>query len=226
MGVRQVFSVCGAAALVVCACSSGRAIKSSSLGLPDGTSLVQTGESRITPFDVLEIKVFGVDSLAGSYQVDASGAIKMPLVGIIDAKGYTAFELAKLIEKKLGESYLQDPQVSIRITEAVSQQLTVEGSVSKPGMYPVRGKVSLLQALAVSGGPTEGANVRKVIVFRVIDGKRQVAGFDLVKIRRGEAEDPPVYANDLIVVEGSSASKTYNELLRTVPLIGLFVALS
>ena len=193
------------------------------LSVPDSTSSLTSGDLRVAPLDVLEIKVFGVPDLDGPYQVDPEGLIKIPLIGAVRAKGYTIFELAQIIEAKLGEGFLQDPQVSIRVTESFGRQITVEGAVEKPGMYPVKGDISLLQALAVSGGPTEAADERRVAIFRTIEGARKAAVFDLVSIREGKAEDPPVFGNDIIVVDGSATRSMYQEFLRAIPFLGLFV---
>ena len=146
----------------------------------------------------------------------------MPLIGLVSASGYTPSELAAILETKFGESYLQDADVTVRITETQQRFLTVDGSVQKPGMYPVEGQLTLIQAIALSGGPAENADPRKVVVFRQIEGKRNAAAFDLRKIRSGEAEDPLVYANDIIVMDGSEARRTYGEFLRSVPLLALF----
>jgi polysaccharide export outer membrane protein len=167
--------------------------------------------------------VFGVEDLNGSYQVDPNGKIKFPLLGVIDAQGYTIFELASRIEAGLREGYLRDPQVTARISEASGQQVTVEGSVAKPGMYPVRGRLTLLQAIAVSGGPTVGAEPRRVVIFRTIEGKRMAAAFDLLKIRGGEVEDPVVFGNDVIVMDGNDLRQGYDDFIRSIPLLGLFV---
>lgn len=211
--------------LLACAgCASGEktSVTATSLSIPDTTSGVSSGDLRVSPLDTLEVKVFGVKDLDGTYQVDPEGKIKIPLIGVVDAKGYTVFDLARILEKRLGDSFLQDPQVSIRISEAFGQQVTVEGSVQKPGMYPIKTSLTLLQAVALSGGPTELSNPRKVIVFRTIEGKRQAAVFDLVAIRNGNAEDPAIFGNDIIAVDGSDALFNYRELVRSIPLLGIF----
>lgn len=177
----------------------------------------------MAPFDVLEIRVFGVPDLDGTYQVDPDGLIKVPLVGGVNAGGFTIFELAETLEARLGEKFLQDPQVSVRVEESFGRQITVEGAVEKPGIYPVKGDITLLQALAVSGGPNDAANERRVGVFRTIEGTRKAAVFDLQAIREGRAEDPPVFGNDIIVVDGSAARSAYQEFLRAIPFFGLFV---
>ncbi|MEO0697841.1 MAG: polysaccharide biosynthesis/export family protein [Pseudomonadota bacterium] len=195
------------------------------LEVPDNTSLIQSGDLRIAPLDILQISVFGVEELSGPYQVDYLGRIKLPLIGEIDAKGFTAIELAALLEARLGESYLQDPDVNVIVDESLGQQVTVEGSVTKPGLFPIQGRVSLLQAIAMAEGPSETANPRRVVVFREISGERKAAAFDLVAIRNGEASDPFIYGNDIVVVDGSEARRTYGDFIRSIPLLALFVAL-
>lgn len=206
-----------------CSTSATANVPYGELPLPDTTLVVDRNDLRVAPLDVVDIRVFGVEDLNGAYQVDPNGKIKFPLIGIIDAQGYTIFELASRIEEGLRNGYLRDPQVTARISEASGQQVTVEGSVSKPGMYPVRGRLTLLQAIAVSGGPTPGADPRRVVIFRTIEGKRMAAAFDLLKIRGGEVEDPVVYGNDIIVMDGSDLRQGYDDFIRSIPLLGLFV---
>lgn len=210
------------------ACSSsgsyGSAVSpAATLSLPDTTLPLRTGDELISPLDLLNISVFGAPDLNGDYQVDIEGHLRLPLVGTVKALGLTAVQLGAVLEQRLGERYLQNPEVTVRISEAQKRYLTVDGSVQKPGMYPVEGQLTLLQAVALSGGPTDNANRRKVIVFRQIEGKRHAAAFDLRKIRNGDEIDPMVYANDIIVVDGSEARRTYGDFLRSVPLLALFV---
>lgn len=222
----RVWSVVGLclvmAFLGACASDTSR-ISYGSLQLPDTTLVTDRSDLRVAPLDVIDIKVFGVEGLDGAYQVDPDGKIKFPLLGIIDAQGYTIFELAARIEEGLGKSYLRDPQVTARISEASGQQVTVEGAVVKPGMYPVRGRLTLLQVVAVSGGPSADANPNRVVIFRTIEGKRMAAAFDLTRIRGGEIEDPVVYGNDIVVVDGSTLRKGYDDFVRAIPLLSVFV---
>ncbi len=227
--MMRIFGIVAAllAAWILGACQSGNANgtavqMSSQLSVPDTTLPVQSGDVRVGPMDLLEISVFGAPDLDNSYQVDFEGKLKLPLIGTVPATGYTAAQLALELEKRLAENYLQDPDVTVRIMETRKRYITVDGSVAKPGMYPVEGQLTLLQAIALSGGPTDGANPRRVVVFRQIDGKRNAAGFDLREIRKGNAPDPLVYANDIVVMDGSEARRTYGDILRTVPLLALF----
>lgn len=193
------------------------------LAAPDTTSPVVRDRWTISPLDVLDVKVFGVEDLNGEYQVDPDGRFKFPLVGTVDAKGISTFELAKLLEAKLGDSYIRNPDVTIRISEAFTRTLTVEGAVKKPGIFPVTGDITLLQAIALAEGPNDLADPSRVIVFRTVGGKKMAAGFNLEDIRRGNADDPPLFGNDVVVVDGSTLVTQYREFLKSVPLLNLFV---
>lgn len=195
------------------------------LAVPDSTSAITIGDLRIRPWDQVRVNVFGVDDFNGTYRVDPEGKIRLPLLGPVLVRGYTPFELERRLEALLGESYLQDPMVTVSVESTKSAQFTVDGSISKPGIYPIQGRMTLLQAVAVAGGPARGANRKKVVIFRVIEGEKMAAAFNLEKIRAGDAEDPEVFGNDVIVVDGSEASAAYGEILRSLPLIGLFLAL-
>lgn len=194
------------------------------LAAPDQSEILHTIDMKIAPMDLLEISIFGASDLDGSYQVDFEGQLKMPLIEPFKAAGFTPTELGILLRSKLGDKYLQNPEVTVRIAESQGRFLTVDGSVRSPGLYPVEGRMSLLQAVAQSGGPSENANPSRVVIFRTINGERKAAGFNLKKIREGEANDPDVYVNDIIVVDGSEARRNYGEVLRSLPLMALFLA--
>ncbi|QYJ00052.1 polysaccharide export protein [Thalassovita mediterranea] len=229
---RLLTSLCFLASFFVSACSlgansgsTGTSITAQDLPLPDTTSIVQSSEVRIGPMDIVQVKVFGVDELNGSYQVDYLGRIKMPLIGEVIAKDLTALQLANTLEKRLEDNYLQDADVTVSVEDSDRERVTVEGSVTSPGIYPVEGSIGLLQAVALAGGPTQSANPRKVVIFRQVEGQRMAAAYDLTAIRRGDADDPVVFGNDIIVVDGSEARQTYGEILRSIPLLSLFLIL-
>lgn len=194
------------------------------LSIPDATTSVAAGDLRIGQMDTLSVTVFGVGELDGVYQVDFDGKIRLPLIGEVNAFGKTPGELAIELENLYEANFLQDPNVNVSIVESVGRRITLDGSINSPGQVPITGSVTLLQAVALGGGPTEGANPRRVVVFRQINGERHSASFDLVAIRNGNAEDPEIYGNDIIVVDGSEARRTYGELLQSLPLIALFLA--
>ena len=196
----------------------------SDFGAPDAPTLAPLEAGyRIAPMDTLSVKVFGMNDLTGDYQVDLRGNISMPLIGEVAAMNLTPTQLDDALTRKYGEKYLENPDVSVGIKQSAGRNVTVDGAVVKGGMYPVLGQLTLMQAVALAGGvDEETANPRRVAIFRTIDGRRQAAAFDLVSIRRGEMEDPPVYSGDIVVVDGSSIKEAQKVIFRTFPLLNIF----
>jgi polysaccharide export outer membrane protein len=112
--------------------------------------------------------------------------------------------------------------VTVTVKEAASQKITVDGAVTKPGVYEMRGSTSLLQAVAMAEGPTGIADLTQVAVFRNIDGQRSVAVFDLAAIRQGRASDPAVFGDDVIVVDTSRLNSALRGLLGVMPALAIF----
>jgi polysaccharide export outer membrane protein len=178
---------------------------------------------RIGPSDKLALKVFQVPDL--SYDeifVDASGNLQLPLVGSIRAEGLTTAELTDTITVALRQRYLRDPQVTVTVIEAASQKITIDGAVTKPGVYKMQGDVSLLQAIAMAEGPTRIADLKSVAVFRTVGDRSMVAVFDLRAIRSGQAVDPKVLGDDVIVVDTSRMSARMQDLLQALPALASF----
>ena len=170
---------------------------------------------KISPLDTLTIKVFKMPDLSGDFEVDLTGQISIPLVGNLTATNYTTAELDEQLTERLGAKYLENPDVSVAVKSSASRSVTVDGAVKTAGGFPVTGPVSLMQAVARAGGATPEANLRRVAIFRQIGGKRQAAAFDLASIRRGEMEDPPVYAGDIVIVDGSSIKALQKTLMNS-----------
>lgn len=211
--------------LLIAGCSSTQSNNGfQQLSIPDSTTAVSRGDLRIGAMDLVQVEVFDVDSLNGTYQVDFSGKMKLPLVGEVAAVGKTPSELSYELEQLYGQQYLQDPNVNVSIVESVGRRITLDGAVKSPGLYPITGSISLLQAVALGGGPSSDANPRKVVVFRQIDGERHAAAFNLNSIRDGGTEDPEIYGNDIIVVDGSDINAAYQTTIRSIPLVALFLA--
>jgi polysaccharide export outer membrane protein len=169
-------------------------------------------EYRIGANDLLEIEVLNVDKEKRAVRVNAAGQITLPLIGTVVVAGLTQPQVERHIAGLYGEKYLQDPQVSVFIKEFTTERITVDGAVSKPGIYPIVGQMTLLRALALAGGFGQIANSSQVMLFRQDkEGKRQVATFDVDKIRAGKEEDPPIRGDDLIVVQRDSTRAVFKD---------------
>jgi polysaccharide export outer membrane protein len=179
---------------------------------------------KIGALDVLDISVFKVPELSKSVQVADTGTINLPLVGEIQAAGKTAQQLERDLASKLGAKYLQSPQVTVYVKEHNSQRATIEGAVRKPGVYPIRGKTSLLQFVAIAQG-LDPSSDSTAVVFREINGRRSAGKFDIDAIRGGRANDPAIQQGDVIVVGTSAIKAAFNNILKVLPVASVFTPL-
>lgn len=192
-------------------------------GEPDSPVLLtEDADYRIAPADTLKVSVFQVQELSGDYEVDLLGNISMPLIGNVKAADLTPGQLDELLTAKLNEKYLQNPDVSVGLKSSARRNVTVDGAVLQPGMYPINGPTTLMQAIAMARGTAPDSNPRRVAIFRTIDGKRAGAAFDLHSIRQGEMKDPQVFSGDIIVVDGSKLRQAQQQILMSIPIIGMF----
>ena len=174
-------------------------------------------EYRIGANDLLEISVFQVKELDRTVRVNSHGLITLSLIGAVQAAGLSATELEARIAAKLSESYLQDPQVSVFIKEFTSQRVTIEGQVEKGGIFPIAGRTTLLQAIALAGGIKEIADTSEVRVFRLDKGgTRQVLLYDLDQVRSGAVADPAMKNNDIVVVDKSGSKNVLKVIADTL----------
>ena len=212
-------------ALTGCADSRGGPIpyNVSNFGTPDAPPVVPLEAGyKIAPMDTVTVKVFRMPDLSGEYEVDLAGHISMPLIGEVAAYDLTTAQLDESLTRRLGEKYLENPDVSVGIKSSTRRSVTVDGAVNKAGSYPVYGPTTLMQAVAAAGGTREDANARRVAVFRTIAGKRQAAAFDLTSIRHGEMQDPEVYAGDIVVIDGSGVKAAQRQILNSLPILSIF----
>jgi polysaccharide export outer membrane protein len=196
-------------------------VPSAELPLPAGSDLAtQERPYLIGPFDKLRIDVFGIPELTDrEVQVDASGRASFPLAGSFQAAGLTPIQLAEELQRRLSANYIRDPQVTVNLQETVSQVVTVDGQVARPGLYPVLGRMTLMQAVATAGGTAEFARLDDVVVFRRVRNDQYVALFNLGAIRRGAYPDPEIFASDIVVVGDSPGRRLFRDVVQTAPLL-------
>lgn len=177
------------------------------------------------PADVINLIVLNEPDLSlKEVQVTTGGNISVPLIGQVNVTGLTVDGLAHDIASRLGERMLINPDVSVNLVTAVSQRVVVEGSVTKPGIYPLQGKTTLLGAIAMAEGTTRVSALREVVILRTIDNKPMGAVFDVGMIRRGELPDPELRGGDTVVVGFSALKSAWRDILTTAPLITVFRA--
>ena len=190
---------------------------------PDAeATAVPASQQRLSSLDKIRVTTFQVEDLSGEFQVDAAGNIQFPLIGTVVAQGKTPAELSQEIARLLSARYLNQPDVQVAVLEQSEQTITVDGAVREPGVKPIRGATTLMRAVALGRGTSEDANPSRVLVFRTVNGSRMAAAFDLQSIRRAESEDPPIYGNDIIIVDGSNNRRMWRDIMQALPVLGLF----
>lgn len=172
---------------------------------------------RFGPLDKLSYAVFGFEDFKGEIQIDSSGRISVPLAGSIVAAGLTPTEVGERIARGLQAGGVRHPAVSVNATEINSQTVTVEGSVTQPGIYPIQPDMTLQRAIASARGLSDFGSTRNVMVFREVGGRRYAALYNLQAIRQGAYGDPRIYANDIVAVDESRSKRLFRDAVQAAP---------
>ena len=80
----------------------------------------------------------------------------------------------------------------------------------------------MLELIAKAGGVSDVANGSDVMVFRTATGAKQAARFDVDEIKAGRATDPPIMQGDVVIVNASTGKKLYQDVMKVLPLVGVF----
>ncbi len=124
-----------------------------------------TGEYRVGPRDLLEIKVIEIPELNVERRVSDGGTISLPMVGDFPVSGLTAAEVRSSLETLLKSKYVNRADVSVVIKEFANKPISILGAVQRPGALNMSGRWFLLQAISAAGGLTEAAG-RKIYILR------------------------------------------------------------
>lgn len=126
---------------------------------------------RLGPEDVVEVRVFELDQLNRTVRVSGDGKVELPLVGSIEVNGLTTNQVAAHIADRLRDRYVQNPQVSIFVTQFNSQKVSLLGAVANPATYPLSGQRRLLQLLAEAGSLGTEAGTTLYVFRQTNDGR-------------------------------------------------------
>ena len=154
---------------------------------------------RLVNGDKLRIEVYREPQLSHSLQIRPDGKISLPLAGDMVAAGQTPVGLRDAIATALRE-YVTNPVVTVMVVETHVPTISVMGEVNDPGPVPLKGRMSVLEALAAAGGFKDFANTKNITIRR-----STAAGVERIKFNYKEAvkaDSAPVYvqAGDVIIV--------------------------
>ena len=151
--------------------------------------------------DKINIQVYNEKELSGIYQVSPEGYITFPFIGEIKVDGLNIFTLATKISSKLKEGYLKEPNVTVLVEEFVSKRIFVLGQVKKAGSFPIRRRMSVIEAISLAGGFTNLADLSNVVVTRKGgDGREKRFIVDIKSIVNGAKENFYLDAGDIVFV--------------------------
>jgi polysaccharide export outer membrane protein len=154
----------------------------------------------IGPQDVLSVSVWKEQALSSNLLVRPDGMISMPLIGDIQASNLTALQLADQISAKL-KKYIQDPNVTVVISQIHSKVVYMLGEVGKKGPIEMAPGMTLLEAISIAGGPTDYANTKKIYILRHEGGKQVKLPVHYKEALKGDsAYNVPLKPDDTIVV--------------------------
>jgi polysaccharide export outer membrane protein len=176
-------------------------------------SVDDPGAYKIGYADVLDISIFKVPELERTVEVAESGTITFPPVGEVSVADKTVREVEHDLAKGL-DKYLRSPQVTVFVKEFNSQPVTVEGAVMKSGVHALKGKTTLMQLIAMSGGIDRDISDSTVVLFRNADGQRQATKFNIDDIRTGQAPDPLIFPGDMVVANSSPLKAAWSEFVK------------
>jgi polysaccharide export outer membrane protein len=152
--------------------------------------------------DVLTINVWKEPEVSKVVPVRPDGMISLPLVGEIKATGLTPIQLQEQIANSL-KKVMADPQVTVIVSEVRSLTFNIVGQIQKPGYYPLTRRMTVLDAIALSGGFRDFAKEKKIYVLRTsADGKQMRLRFnykDVLK-RKHPAQNVEMQPRDTLVV--------------------------
>jgi len=157
---------------------------------------------HLGPDDALKITVYREDELEREVRVSSDGYISFPLLGKVKAEGLTVPELENRLTEGL-KRYLKRPQVTVFIQEYST--ITVTGQVRKPDSYPLRGELTVIEAIGLAGGFTKIASRNNVKVMRIENGEKKTITVRVADIsKKGDkTKDISLKRGDIVFVPES-----------------------
>jgi polysaccharide biosynthesis/export protein len=152
--------------------------------------------------DIITINVWKEPEMSRQVPVRPDGMISLPLLGDVKAQGFTPVQLQDQLTTEL-KKFVSDPQVTVIVNEVHSLTFNIVGQVQRPGYYPLTRRMTVLDAIALSGGFRDFAKVKKVYVLRTeANGQQERLRFNYKNVIRGkdQQENVELQPRDTIVV--------------------------
>jgi polysaccharide biosynthesis/export protein len=155
---------------------------------------------RMFPGDKLRIEVYKDQQLSQSLQIRPDGKITLPFVGDIVAAGQTPTQLRDSLTTSLKE-YITNPVVTVIVVESTPQSVYLMGEVRSSGPLPLKGPLSIMQAIAMAGGFTEFANKKDIRIQRQTGNGLKTLTFNYKEALDSNRAPMLLQAGDVVVVK-------------------------
>lgn len=165
------------------------------------TPPTQEVEPLLGPGDVIELVIYyGTNESKATYRLGPTGGLSVQFIGDVDANGKTMAALQEEIRAKLADGYLKEPIVQLTLVEANSARVSIFGQVQKAGTIKYVPGMTIVEAVAQSGGFTAMARKNMVQVTRMIDGKKTTYTVPVELIGEGRRPNFIMAAGDVVFV--------------------------
>ncbi len=170
-----------------------------------------SGDYRVGPRDLLEIKVTEIPELNVERRISEGGTITLPMIGDLQVSGLTASEVRTQLEALLREKYVNRADVSVVIKEFANKPISIVGAIQRPGALRTSGRWLLLEAISAAGGLTESAGRTIYILRKKEDGTSETLEIRTENLLRGGAEtwNIPIYPGDVVNIPARSTVRIF-----------------
>ena len=140
---------------------------------------------KLNQGDVLQISVWGEETLQKEVRVLPDGSITFPLAGRVEVANATTPEIEKRITEKL-KTYMPDPQVTVAISSIEGNRAFIIGKVLRPGAVLLTGPMTVMQAISQAGGLDRFADSDSIKVLRGSAGAESVQLVNYDRLIKGQ----------------------------------------
>jgi polysaccharide biosynthesis/export protein len=149
--------------------------------------------------DVLAINVWKEPDFSRSIQVRSDGKISVPLLGEVQAAGLTPLQLEHDLATKLRD-YITKPEVTVMVEQINSKKFNILGQVGKPGSYSLTLAPTIVDAIALAGGPKDFAKQKSIYILRQSPGGQTRVVFNYKDFLKGKTQNVKLEPHDTVVV--------------------------
>lgn len=161
--VRNSVSACAGAlfaATMMAGCATSELADSPNLLSAEASGRVY----RLAAGDKIKIDVRGESELSGSFEIDESGSVALPMIGPTAAQGRTIDEFRRDVSRQLADGFLKRPVVTVKLEN--ERPVFIHGAVKNAGAVPFRIGLTFREAVALAGGYTASADAKYLVVGR------------------------------------------------------------